>query len=181
MPPAGRAGAAGAPDPPRSRIILSGPVSPGPEARTPPYDAGDMALTLVPLPGPVEAAGTGGQPLQGNNTAGMQQNVPPAHINTLKPVYLPVTDLPSASMSDSTRTHLCQQLVRAVLAAACALYAAPPSNRLAGLAQQLLSAPGSHLIQFLERLHKVHVLLCSNQAGRLFTFLAISKFQQSSP
>jgi hypothetical protein len=58
-------------------------------------------------------------------------------------------------MSDNTRTHLCQQLVRAVLTAARALYGGQPSNRLAAVAQRLLSVPDSHLIQFLERKYEV--------------------------
>jgi hypothetical protein len=87
----------------------------------------------------------------------MQQDVPPANTGTgtVEPVALPIIDLPSASMSDSTRTHLCQQLVRSVLAAARALYAGQRSDRLAGLAQRLLSVPDSHFIQFLERKYEV--------------------------
>jgi hypothetical protein len=58
-------------------------------------------------------------------------------------------------MSTSTQTYLCQQLIRALLTAARALYAARPSSHLTALAQQLLEVPDAHLLQFLERRYEV--------------------------
>jgi hypothetical protein len=88
-------------------------------------------------------------------TTGTQGVQPSARTSVVKAVSLPPIALPSATMLDSNRTQLCQQLVGAVLTAAHALYAAQPSSRLAALAQQLLALPDSDLISFLERKYVV--------------------------